>query len=461
MTTKTAVASGDDDNERYIPAEVDPGVWFEFFKPPKGEGLLFCLTEVLKNIFDWGASHAWFYTSTRNEFVQRDDGCGMGAENRKGFVSVGKGTGGGDQSSLFGTGAKYIIFTFSNWVRVVTAPEEDPECVFVFEFTPQELAEAYSGKGRINCQKELKTAENWPHEHPFGTEISYTLKDPNSRSIHRGARLAALLSGRLDLTRLESGMVLVDGERLPPKKLATGSKIYRDQIPAERFPALGKMLFEFYRPETLHDQEILMTGRAVGEVSLRDSFVKTLPEEIRRLINPIYFEKEVCGLIVAGFLNEYATHSRSSYDPSLVDDERVIKLIEMLNDAVPAVAEHLGIKLKRESGTDLGESEIQEVFNRFRSKWEVPGDGPVGPEPDPDDPDEEGRRSAGGRARASPAQRLFPFPNSSLSARSSPSASSSISSWSGQRALWRGSSGTSTLSRPTPRWIRSPRTMSG
>lgn len=337
---------------------VNPSVWFNIFHESK---LLACLIEVLKNGFDWDALVVRLVTDEAHDQLRHvDDGRGMDAANRRAFLSVGYSTAGGDQSGTFGTGAKKIIFTFARKVRVVTAPQDEPSWVYMVEFTPEQLAQDYSSRGepQITWRRQRKSSRTWVHEHPFGTDVVYWLRDPDSKSIRRGATLAKMLSQRLDLVLIEGGMVQVNGSRLPAKELE--GSVYSLDLPADS--PLGAGRLEFYRPRHRSGTEDLrMTGRAIGEVSLRDLW-KLLPDDLQAMVPPLFLEADVCGLIAAEFLNEHVTERRDAFGARILDDERLKELFRLLRDVEPAVAKKLGIKLRQNGDPEAASRDEVEAF---------------------------------------------------------------------------------------------------
>jgi hypothetical protein len=358
---------------RRLRTGVHPSYWFTAFNAFR---LLECIVELLKNGFDWNSNFINIVTNeTRNQFRIIDDGRGMNEANRNAFVSVGMSTAGGNQSGTFGTGAKKIVFTFSSHVSVVTAPEDDPNYVWIFDFTPEQLAEAYSGLATIESRRVLKTKKNWPHEHDFGTDITFTLKKPNSKSVHRGYALADKLSHRLNNVYVSNGMVLVDGEQLPAKQII--GELYRLEMPAALNP-MGGVMLEFYHPANLSsDDGLMMTDRAIGEV-LFSSFYTLLTPDQQQMVPWLLRQKEVCGLIKADFLNKYVTERRDSYDGSVADEERVFELLRLLMREEANIAEKLGIKLPRTGQEDpQGQEEILSLVERLNRTWEPSPDAPV------------------------------------------------------------------------------------
>lgn len=376
MSNRKAVTGGED-SER---PRVNPGVWFKIFHEPR---LLVCLIELVKNGFDWGAQTINVITSEGREKLRIvDDGRGMDIRNRMAFLSVGESTASGDMSGTFGTGTKKITFTFTSHVRVVTAPEDEPDLIYVCEFTPKELAAVYSGEeNSVIWKSQRKTSRSWPHEPQFGSDITFTLKDPSQRSIFRDIALARKLSDRLDNVLIDSGMVLVNGDRLPAKQLAKGSRLFSVNEPSGVNPALGHVRLEFYRPASkASSEDLLMTGRSIGEVSFRDILVKhLLTEDQREMVPALFLEAEVCGLIKADFLNDHVTERRDVYDSSISTDERIVELLRLLNRIEHDVADHLGIRLRHlEDEEAEGKEEIEELLQKWQKRYNPEGTLPEG-----------------------------------------------------------------------------------
>lgn len=351
---------------------VNPEVWFTIFHEPR---YLTCLVELLKNCFDWGTSTVRAVTS-RTQFSVTDDGCGMNEANRHAFLAVGMTTATGSQSGFFGTGSKKIIFTFASNVRVVTAPENEPDAVYVLEFTPMELAEAFGGMREFTWTRADKNTMTWTHEHPFGSEITYTLKEPSSRSIMRGASLASKLSDRLGNEMVQLGMVLVDGEKLPPKQFKGELFDYQETV-----PGLGRVRLEFYRPASnISSQDLLLTDRAIGEVSLRDELVKhLLDDDVKELVPPLFLENEVCGLISAEFLHDHVAEKRTTYSESITNDERIRELLRLLSRLETAVAKRLGITLRYTQTDEVaGKQDVEGLIELCQQRYNPDGTAPEG-----------------------------------------------------------------------------------
>lgn len=265
------------------PRWINPGIWFQFFHEPK---FLACLVELLKNCFDWNSGQVRVVTNeARNLLRIVDNGCGMNGSNRHAFLAVGLSTASGNQSGTFGTGLKKMMFTFSSYVQAATAPEDEPDLVYVANFSPKDLSATWTGDApEITWTAVPKDSASWPHEHSFGTDILYTLAEPNSRSLYRGPVLAAKLSERLSNMMVAGQLVLVDNQSLPPKEIK--GRLFSMEYPEGTIPGLGAVKLELYRPASnVRSQDLLMTDRSIGEVSFRDTFVKQLlDDDLKELV---------------------------------------------------------------------------------------------------------------------------------------------------------------------------------
>ena len=353
---------------------IGDGFFDDAFHEPK---LLKCILELIKNSFDWGATSLWFITNeARDRFRHIDNGEGFNAGNREAFLSVRMSNARGKQSGKHGTGSKKIIYTFSSNVRAVTAPADEPKFVYIAEFTKSEMTAAFFTKENL-WVKHPKTAENWPHEHPFGFDITYTLKDPRSDSIYRGKSLAQKLSARLHNQLVSEGSVLVDGEPLPLKNL---EGVYSDVKADGALPGLGEVIIDLYRPkQRSQEDDLMLTGRRIGEVSFRKVFIELLNEDQRAKVPAVFLEPECCGVIIADFLNEHTTHQRDTYNNVIADDERVNELLRYLRNIELNVAKSLGIKLKSTdaSPADRGREEEDELIGQFKQLWKAGVEQPV------------------------------------------------------------------------------------
>ncbi len=350
-----------------LPGNVGHNYWRNAFST---KSMLFCLVEVLKNSFDWNASRMRFLTNERTDQLRCiDDGCGMDLDNRIALVSVGCTTANSpEQSGAFGSGFKYLVFSFGSYVRIVTAPDNEKErdLVYVFEFTPDQLAQMWSGGAKVTGEVYQKTPEIWPHDHDYGTDITITFANPRSSAILRGDKLRQRLSDRLDMVMAHA--VTVDDIPLPDKQIV--GSIYRYELPERSRPRLGRVRLEFYRPTKPNaGQKLLLTGRVFGEVTF-DRFVDLLREDQFEQIPELFRRREVCGLISAAFLNEHISEDRETYNPSLADDERVMMLLDLLHQVELDVAHKLNIELRTPTeAANAGEQDIEAVLNQIGSVW--------------------------------------------------------------------------------------------
>jgi hypothetical protein len=346
-------------------------VGLEFWLNKFGGGsFMFTVAEAAKNSFDWGASQFNLITNeSRDRLRLIDDGCGMNRRNREAFISVGMSTAGGrEQSGTFGSGINYLIYSFASYARIVTAPEEEPDRVYVFEITPQILSKMYAGQGSIQADIFKKDPESWPHPHPFGTDITITFRDPGSSSISRGDALAKKLSDRLDLVM--GSAVFVNGNPLPKKQVV--GQIFQLELPEGERPGVGRIRLEFYRPQKPNaDQKLRLTGRTFGEVSI-DTFFELLRPDQQERMPELFLRREVCGLITAAFLNDYVMEQRNTYQASIADDERVTELLRILQQVEADVAAKLQLSLRSTSeGLPKGEEVIRALFSDLQKVYPV------------------------------------------------------------------------------------------
>lgn len=326
-----------------------------------GKSFLHCLVELVKNARDYGASFFSIFTLPDRGILRViDDGDGMAEENRCAFVSINRTTAKSKgQAGRFGTGTKQMLFSFAKSVMVRTAPKDDPEHVYLFEFTAEEYERLAFKEGKsVPQQRVAKTAQNWPHAHSFGTEITYVLLDPKNRSIFRGERLAKELSARLPV-KFED-IVRVDDEPLPPKKII--GKRFESQ---ETIQNLGTVVIELYRPETRHsDEDLRLASVEVGEIPL-SNLMRVLPPEFRDRVPRVYLISGVCGTITVEFIGSFSNEDRNTLQPAAGHDPRTHQLIQLLRKLEPSVRRALDLKLEDASG-DVGiQADIKEVTGLF------------------------------------------------------------------------------------------------
>lgn len=386
------------DDTRPIRAGIGEGFLQQIFG---GKPFIHCAIELVKNCRDWGATLIVVLTNLDRQLLRIvDNGDGMDEANRDAFVSINLSTAKGPrQSGIFCTGTKQMLFSHASHVEVRTAPKDDPDHVYRFSFTTDAYEQLALTCGEITPERVRKTVETWPYEHRFGTEITYTLKDPRSRSILRGEALAGELSARLPVKFRD--IVRVDEEMLPPKRLAAGTKPF--QL-VEQHGQLGSVAFELYHPERKRrEEELRLTAVEVGEAPMAN-FFRVLPEELRMRFPDVYLLPEVCGTVSAAYLKEYANEDRTTLNPAVADDPRTPHFVRMLQQLAPAVMRDLGIRIRTDTEPDADEADIAEVEALFNRRYNPTGEGPRGPvgtEAEGGEPEE-----SGGESREKPAVRL-------------------------------------------------------
>lgn len=358
-----------------------------------GKSFIHCVVELLKNSRDWGAGAISITTSDRTRFVIFDDGRGMNRANRNAFVSINMTTAGGPrQAGRYDTGTKKMLFSQATHVRVLTAPEEEPDSVYAFDVATDEYERLVLSKGTITPRRMRKNATSWPYQSRFGTEITYTLREPSRTGVLRGERLGAELAARLP--RKFRGIVSVDGADFPEKQIF--GRVFEA---TEQHPALGEVALELYRPRHRRQEEdLLLTAVEVGDAPLGYLY-RLLPDRLREEFPVVFLLPAVCGTIAAAFLWRYVNEDRRTLDPKIADDPHTVQLVRFLARFAPAVQRALEIKMSEGGGAEDGDAEVRElasVCNRRYAKGKGPGDSeledgaenapPEGPDPVCPDP---------------------------------------------------------------------------
>ena len=347
-----------------------------------GKPFIHCVIELVKNCRDWGASIIKITTNAGRHLVTiLDNGDGMNRANRNAFLSINMTTASGPrQSGVYCTGTKQTLFSHSANVEVRTAPREEPDVVYVFSFTAEEYEQLALSSGTVEPKRLEKDKTSWPHEFPFGTEITYTLVDPESRGIYRGERLAAELTGRLP--RKFRDIVQVDGTPIPEKEI-----VGRPFDVVLQHRQLGEVAFELYRPVRRgQDEELRLAGVEIGEAPI-SNLNRVLPPDLKTDLPAIFLLKEVCGTITAQFIRDYANEDRFTLDAAIADNPRTRHLLGLLKEVAPEVQRCLQIKVSGmddEKGND--ESEVRELRTHLRRLYNQQGEPPgTGDTTPPDD----------------------------------------------------------------------------
>lgn len=333
-----------------IPTGIGPGFLAMHFG---GQPFNHCVRELVKNCRDWGAGSIRLLTEPRHQFRIIDDGAGMDADNRSAFCSINRTTATGPrQSGKFDTGSKRMLFSHALSVLVRTAPLDDSDRVYVFMFTADEYERLLLARQPIPRDVLHKDSTSWPHQHPFGTDIIYTLERPASRAILRGIRLAEELAALLPIRY--SSIVTVDGQPLPEKE-----RIGDLFVVVEQHLKLGEVSFELYRPARRRSEDgLLLTSVEIGEVPMANLF-RVLPTELSERIPTIYLNPEVCGTVSAGFFKDYVNEDRVTVNPAIADEPELRPFIDLLVVQAPHIERRL--KLETAAAVVTTERFIDEI----------------------------------------------------------------------------------------------------
>jgi len=355
-----------------------------------GMAFIACIRELIKNSRDWGASTIWINTSTRTEFTITDDGSGMNAENRDAFVSLNTSTAGGArQAGQFCTGAKRFLYSQAEWVRVVTATEETPDKVIIFEVTTEEHEEIVTSGGTIPIEVLDKNAETWPYNHRFGTQITFGLRKHHRAAIKRGADLATKLSNVLSWKFASTEIVRVDDQPLPPREIV--GTVYAAQ---EEHRQLGEVSLEIFRPKKrAPDDDLLLTNLEIGEVPFKNLFMH-LPTDLASRVPAVYLDKRVCGTIVLPLIRKYANEDRQTLRQDVGADRKINHFIRLLEMHADGVRRHLRLEPEKAASHGDGAEEVHRVARGFAAAYgssskpdgAQQGTGLLDPNPNPKNP---------------------------------------------------------------------------
>jgi|GEM_PF-1521424 len=355
----TGNAGGNDDVTKITP-RIGRGFLFHHFT---GSPFMMCVIELVKDARDWEALKLFIDTRDKESIEFRDNGKGMDAKNREAFASVSCTTANGPkQQGRYGSGSKYMLFSFASAVEVLTAPKDEPDCVYRFTFDTQTYEERVLLKQDILPERVRKTTQTWPYPHPFGTVIRYRFSDPRARGILRGDKLASELTARLPCKF--SDIVEVDGKPIPGKEIV-GQRI--DLIQSDS--ALGEVIFELYRPKNKRGEEgLFISGGEVGEVPFVN-FYRRLGD-LADLVPPLYLQNDVCGTITSQFLSELVTERRDSVTTAVADSKFTSRFLFILDRVAPYVQRSLQIKLEQGTSDERHSAALDEVFSLFSARYD-------------------------------------------------------------------------------------------
>lgn len=325
-----------DNRKNTIQPTIGKGLFPEIFG---GEPFMKCVVEMVKNCEDWDANDIFIYTNiAKNLFRIVDNGTGMNKANRNAFSSVNATTAHDPrQSGHFCTGTKKMLYSQATEVTVRTVSTEEPNYVYIFTLNTDTYEEILFNKGDIKQKKLKKTKENWCYDFPYGTEISYVLRDPRRSTIIRNERLAKECAARLP--RKYESKVRVNNNFIPEKEII-GEAL---QISLNHLQ-LGEVSLEIYRPaKKASGEELLLTGSNIGEVPIIN--LSRLIKDIGEDIPGVYLLKEVCGTIIIPFFKYYAKEDRFVFKDSIADDPLMIHFIRLLQDCATEVEKKLKLQI--------------------------------------------------------------------------------------------------------------------
>lgn len=339
--------------------EIKSGIGTGYFEQQYG-GMKFmpCLIELLKNsLVDWGGSHVYITTSDLNVFTIRDDGVGMNRANQAAFISLNESTARAirDAAGKFGSGTKGFLYSFSIGCKVITANSGK---VYNFSVLTKEVEKLLLSQGKIKSTEEKQNSSNWVFDSKNGTQITYQLK-PEAK-ILRGKKLGIELAKRLP--RQMARKIFIDGQPLPDKP----SKV-PPFVLSEDDPYLGLVYIEL-DPSSGHSDQLLFSGGIIGEVTM-PSFMEALGDK-RILIPELFSLGMVTGTISAGYLKEFANPDRASFHPTLGDDQRTMRLLELLSQQIPAIMQQLGLKDPRAKGLGNLNEIIEDIIARAGQQYD-------------------------------------------------------------------------------------------
>ena len=368
-----------------IQAGIGPGFFNRIFG---GKSFLHCIMELVKNTRDWGAGQVWIETEDRAHLIVRDDGKGMDVANRNAFASINLTPAGKGQSGTFCTGTKQMLYSMAKMVEVLTAPEDDPNYVYKFSFTTDGYEKLALSSGVLTPKRLKKTKKNWPFDHSFGTQLTYVLSNTRSKRILRGTKLAQELAARLPLKFRD--VLYIDGAQLPQKEIVGDVFVYDDVD-----PQIGDVHMEIYRPRKRRAEEALrLTAVEIGEASVGNLF--RVLGEYREQFPAVFLLREVCGTLATGFLSEYAMEDRTTIRAEIVDDPRIVVLLDILNRIAPEVQRALQIRMAGQVEDDV-EREIASIRDICNSIYSPETRRTQGDGSDPMDDDDDGEGGSGAK----------------------------------------------------------------
>lgn len=333
-----------------------------------GMPYLGCVVELIKNSIDWfrvsnGETRIWITTKDPARFMIRDNGRGMDRKRREASLQLGDRPTDPElalsQSGNFCSGLKRFHFSQALQMTIVTAPQEEPDCVYRYTLTVLEHATILASAGERDVPPVAKSRKTWPYDHPFGTVITFELKEPKRRTIHRGEALARQLADILP-QRTGKRITIDDATKLPPPN-AVGGRIFEVD---EAVPSLGSLAMELYRSPSSSKsggKGIRLTGREVGEATL-ERFLDAIGPDLAKLIPEIYLFPGLQGTLSVPFIFDVVNEDRTSFSEGAAEHPHTTVLLEQLQRFAPEVERALNIR--------IGSGESLDASDPFSGVWD-------------------------------------------------------------------------------------------
>ncbi|MBI4032430.1 hypothetical protein HY374_01860 [Candidatus Berkelbacteria bacterium] len=347
--------------------------------------------ELAKNGLDWrmeGIDPSINFSYPQRDTLRCvDNGRGMPFANRHAFLAINASNADPSvQAGLHCTGIKRTLFGLCKAMTARTVDANDPDKVWSITLTPEEYERVFSDPtAEFEWESTSRTAKNWPYPHNHGTEITAVLAHPRSSTVLRGEKLAEMLSARLPLDLVLSGVCTVDNHPIKSKEIVEGTlfELHREHR------VLGRVDLQLYRPTRTHPEEQLrLAPFQVGEVPM-STFVQALGH-LAGDVPSVFLADEVAGVIRVPYLRDYVAENRAGVEPEIVDDPRTDQLLMLLREVGPAVMRRLGIEFRTTVDSQQDQGAIEEVVEEFNRKFNPDGVPPPWAPPPPPGDDEEG-----------------------------------------------------------------------
>jgi hypothetical protein len=352
-------------NETFFSGKIGPGLFKEVYG---GKPFIECLVEVIKNSRDWKATVVSINTVDKNKVVVFDNGLGMDENNLSAYISMHSEVKRDKYvSGKFDTGAKFMLFSHAD-ICVRTIAHNNTSNIYVFEIKAEEYElKAIKNDLRFPIKSIKKNSSNWPYETITGTEISFNLRNPNSKTIIRGDDLAEELSARLPIKFAD--FVLVNGKNIPQKKIKGDIlNIHHEDKLLLSKNGLGFLDMELYMPQNRRSEDqIRIAPHEVGEVTLKQlmSIIKRVSSEVPL----VYLMEEIGGTIICPFIGEYSDQDRKSLKPEIASDPRILRFLEVLQVYSPQVEQAFGI-IRNKSNSKNEEADLNSLIEICNSVYQ-------------------------------------------------------------------------------------------